>query len=158
MALHLHDDAGLETVPLWIDGAGVASSQGYTFPIYSATQQKNVFMAQSAGTDDAAQAADVALKAFFSWRHTSASHRRDLLFSAADIFEKRKAEAIRLQVEETSCEPGWAGFNVGYGLTVMREIAARITSVFGEMPRMDSEAGLCLVFKEPIGPSLLIAP
>jgi acyl-CoA reductase-like NAD-dependent aldehyde dehydrogenase len=40
----------------------------------------------------------------------------------------------------------------------MREIAARITSVFGEIPRTDSEAGLCLVFKEPIGPSLLIAP
>lgn len=157
MALPLYD-AGLETVPLWIDGADAASSQGYTFPVYSAKQQKNVFMAQSASTDDAAQTADVALKAFSSWKRTSASHRRDLLLRAADIFERRKPEAIWIQVEETSCEPSWAGFNVGYGLTVMREIAARITSVFGEMPRTDSEAGLCLVFKEPIGPSLLIAP
>lgn len=158
MALPLHDDSGLETVPLWIDGTGAASSQGHTFPVYSAKQQKNVFMAQSASTDDAAQAAVVALKAFSSWKHTSASHRRDLLLRAADIFQMRKAEVIRLQVEETSCEPGWAGFNVGYGLTAMREIAASITSVFGEMPRMASEASLCLVFKEPIGPSLLIAP
>ena len=146
MALPLHD-AGLETVPLWIDGAEAASSQGHTFPVYSAKQQKNVFLAQSASTDDAERAAEVALKTFSSWKRTSTSHRRDLLLKAADIFERRKAEAVRLQVEETSCEPTWAGFNVGYGLTVMREIAARITSAFGEIPRTDSEAGLCLVFR-----------
>jgi hypothetical protein len=41
---------------------------------------------------------------------------------------------------------------------VMREIASRITSVFGEMPRLDIGTNLAQIFKEPIGPSLLIVP
>ena len=158
MALPLHPTSGLEIVPLWIDGAAATSSHEVTFPVYSAKQEKNVFMAQSANEEDATRAADAALKAFQGWRNTSADYRRDLLLKVTDIFERRKAEAIKLQVEETSCEASWAGFNVGYGLTVIREIAARISSVFGQMPRTTSEGNMCLVFKEPIGPSLLIAP
>lgn len=151
-------DSALEVVPLWIDGVAAESSQGTTFSVYSAKQEKDVHKAQSADAKDANRAADVALKAFGTWRNTSAYERQALLFRAADIFEARKVEAISLQVEETSCEASWAGFNVRYGLSVMREIASRVTSVFGELPRTTSEANLCLVFKEPIGPSLLIAP
>ena len=158
MGLPLCPDSGLEVVPLWIDGVAAESSQGTIFPVYSAKQEKNVYKAQSADTQDATRAADAALKAFGSWRHTSAYDRQALLLKAADIFEARQAEAIEFQVKETSCEPSWAGFNSRYGLSVMREIASRVTSVFGEIPRTTSESNLCLVFKEPVGPSLLIAP
>jgi hypothetical protein len=105
---------GIEVVPLWIDGVAVPASKEQSFPVYSAKQEKNVFMAQSANAPDATRAADVALKSFTTWRATSADHRQSLLLKAADILESRKAEAIRLQVEETSCEASWAGFNVGY--------------------------------------------
>ena len=148
----------LEPVPLWIDGSKVSSSENLTFVVRSAKQEKDVSLAQSAGVKDSIRAADSSIRAFQSWKNTSAAHRRDLLLKAIDIFEARKAEAVQLQVAETSCEPSWAGFNVGYGLTVLREIASRITSVYGEMPRVASENNLCLVFKEPIGPCLLIAP
>lgn len=151
-------DSDLEAVPLWIDGIATKSFDGTTFLVHSAKQKKNVYKAQSADTKDAIRAADVALTAFRTWRQTSAYDRQSLLLRAADIFEARKAEAITFQVAETSCEPSWAGFNVKYGLSVMREIASRVTSVCGELPRTVSDANLCLVFKEPVGPSLLIAP
>ena len=158
MGLPTCPKSGLEVVPFWIDGETATSSEVLPFPVYSAKEERNVYLAQSASPADATRAADVALRAYDTWRQTSAYHRRDLLLRAADIFEARKAEAIRLQVAETSCETSWAGFNVGYGLVVIREIASKITSVLGEMPRMTSESNLCLVFKEPIGPSLLISP
>ena len=151
-------DSDLEVVPLWIDGIAAESSNGTTFLVHSAKQGKNVYKAQSAEVKDATRAADVAHTTFSTWRQTSAYDRQSLLLRAADIFEARKAEAITFQVVETSCEPSWAGFNVRYGLSVMREIASRVTSVCGELPRTVSEANLCLVFKEPVGPSLLIAP
>ena len=151
-------ESDLEVVPLWINGIEAESSKGTTFLVHSAKQEKNVFEAQSAHAEDATRAADVALSVFSTWRQTSAYDRQSLLFKAADIFETRKVEAITLQVAETSCEPSWAAFNVRYGLSVMREIASRVTSVCGELPKTVSEANLCLVFKEPVGPSLLIAP
>ncbi len=154
----LNPDSELEAVPLWIDGIAAESSKGTTFSVHSAKQGKDVYKAQSADIRDAARAADVALTAFSTWRHTSAYDRQSLLFKVADIFDARKAEAIKFQVAETSCEPSWAGFNVKYGVSVMREIASRVTSVCGEIPRTVSDANLCLVFKEPVGPSLLIAP
>ena len=147
-----------DVVPLWIDGNKAASSEGVKFAVYSAKEQKNVHMAESASTEDVKKAADSAKQAFESWRLTSAYERRDLLLKAADAFEAQIGRAIALQVSETSCEASWAGFNVKYGVRVIREIASRTTAVFGEMPRMNSDSNLALVFKEPVGPSLLIAP
>ena len=151
-------ETGLQVVPLWIDGATAKSSPELTFPVYSAKQKKNVFLAQSANPKIAEQAADVALRVFDSWRRTSATFRRDLIMKAADIFESRRSEIVALQVEETSCEASWAGFNLTYGLANMREIASSITSVFGEMPRVESDTNLAMVLKEPVGPTLLISP
>jgi acyl-CoA reductase-like NAD-dependent aldehyde dehydrogenase len=157
-SLPLHLEPELEVVPLWIDGVAASAARERTFPVYSAKQEKNVYKAQSADAEDARRAADVALKSFDTWRDTSPYYRQALILKAADIFEARKAEAVEFQVQETSCEATWANFNVGYGLVVMREIASRVTSVFGAMPRTASDNNLCLVFKEPIGPSLLISP
>jgi acyl-CoA reductase-like NAD-dependent aldehyde dehydrogenase len=110
MGLPQYSKTGLDVVPLRIDGAAATSSQEKIFPIYSAKQQKIVFMVQSADAKDATTAADVALKAFATWRETSAYLGRDLLLMAADIFEARKSEEIAFQIEETSCETSWAGF------------------------------------------------
>ena len=151
-------ESGLQITPLWIDGIGATSSPERTFPVYSAKQEKNVYMAHSADAKIATQAADIAWRSFESWRQTSATTRRDIIMKAADIFESKRTEVIAVQMEETSCEASWAGFNLTYGLANMREIAGSITSIFGELPRVDSEANLALVFKEPIGPCFLISP
>ena len=148
----------VDTVPLWINGNETLSSEGKSFAVYSAKQQKIVHMAESATVEDVKKAADSVKAAFNSWRLTSAYERRDLLLRAADAFEAQLKRAIELQVSETSCEASWAAFNVNYGIKVIREIASRTTAVFGEMPRMNSDSNLALVFKEPVGPSLLIAP
>ena len=147
-----------ETVPLWINGVTTQSDPAITFPVYSAKQQRNVCIAQSADEAKAREACDAAMQAFSSWRLTPVALRRDILLRAADAFESRQKELVALQVEETSCEEPWAQFNIKYAAKNLREIAGSIASSCGEMPGVESETNVALVFKEPVGPSLLIAP
>lgn len=158
MPLSLCEKTGLQVVPLWIDGEMTNSLQETTFSVHSFKEQKDVYIAQSADTGLAIRAGDVSLRAFANWRRTSPDFRRDLLLRAAAIFERRISEAVSYQMEETSCEQAWASFNVTYGLTVMREVASKTTAVFGELLNTASDANIAMTLKEPIGPSLLIAP
>ena len=148
----------LKTVPLWINGETTQSHPAITFPVYSAKQQRNVCIAQSADDSKARETCNVAMQAFEGWKKTSIAFRREILLRAADAFESRRSEVVALQVEETSCEESWAHFNLNYAITNMREIAGSIASLFGELPRVESENNLAMVFKEPVGPSLLISP
>lgn len=156
----LDQESGLQVVPLWINGGPAIFSKTTTFPVYSASQQKNVYLARSADTEAAIEAAEAAQKAFRTWRETSCASRRGILLRLADIIKERQAELVNLQVEETSCSETWAQFNISYTLNALPEIASRITTVCsGELPPM-ANAGttMGLVIKEPIGPVLLIAP
>ena len=148
----------LKTVPLWINDKTTQSHAAITFPVYSERKQRNVCMAQSADDFQAREACDAAMQAFAGWKKTSIAFRRELLLKAADAFESHRSEVVALQVEETSCEESWAHFNLNYAIINMREIAGSIASLFGEMPRVASEDNVAMVFKEPVGPSLLIAP
>jgi acyl-CoA reductase-like NAD-dependent aldehyde dehydrogenase len=152
-------DTGLPVVPLWIGGTATTSSPPIIFPVYSAIKQKQVFLAHASDSATATRAVDAAAAAFKTWRKTSAATRRDILLRAADIMESRKAELVSLQIKETSCGQPWALFNVESTVYIVREIASRVTSTCaGEMPSTANEGTLSLVFREPIGPVLLIAP
>jgi acyl-CoA reductase-like NAD-dependent aldehyde dehydrogenase len=148
----------LRTVPLWINGETTQSNPALTFPVYSAKQQRNVCIAQSVDDSKAREACDAAMQAFEGWRKTSIAFRRDILIRAADAFESHRSEVVALQVEETSCEESWAHFNLNYAIINLREIAGSIAFLLGEMPRVESENNVAMVFKEPVGPSLLISP
>ena len=151
-------DCPMPEVLFSINGASVTSPLGNTFPVSSAKHEKQICVAHSAEETIAKRACDAALQAFGDWKQTSATHRRELILRPADLLELRRAQIVASQVDETSCEPKWASRNLSFGLANLREIAASISAVFGELPRVDSEANLAMVLKEPIGPSLLIAP
>ena len=154
----LKKENGQVVVPLWINGSSSASSPEIKFPVYSAERKKNVYIAHSADKEAATRAVEAASKAFESWQHTTGVERRDRILRAADILEGRRDEAIAIQREETSCAAFWANLQIDYSLLLMRECAARITSVVGDIPQMASNETLGLILKLPIGPSLLIAP
>jgi acyl-CoA reductase-like NAD-dependent aldehyde dehydrogenase len=159
MPTTLDVETGLPVVPLWIGGAATTSSPPLMFPVYSAIKQKQVFLAHAADSAAATRAVDSAAAAFKTWRKTSPTARRDILLRAADIMESRKAEIVSMEIEETSCGQPWALFNVESTVDIIREIASRVTSTCaGEMPSTANEGALSLVFHEPIGPVLLIAP
>ncbi|CAI7637482.1 unnamed protein product [Penicillium pancosmium] len=151
-------DSKPSVVPLWINGRSAAASPAVTFPI-SLDEQGNTASAQSADVEAAQLAAAAAKKAFEQWRLSSPTFRRDILLRAAGLLDSRRAELVALQVLETNCAEAWAQFNIDNSINNMREIAARITSACtGSIPAIGSEKNLGLVFKEPVGPVLLIAP
>lgn len=145
-----------KTVPLWINGQAVKSAN--TFTVRSAQKQQDVGLAYSADVKIAREAVDVAKEAFESWKLTSATHRRDLIFRVAALYRQRMEELVQVQMEETSCQESWARMNVGHAAGIIEEIASRVTSVSGEIPQVASHKSMALVFKEPIGPVLVIAP
>ena len=147
-----------KVVPLWINGASATSTPEIIFPVFSAEQQKVVYLAQSADSQTATHAADVASKAFATWRHVNAVTRRGIVLRAADILESRKDELVRIQREETSCQEGWARINTNFAVRNLREIASRVTSVTGQIPQLEGDGQMALIFKEPIGPVLCIPP
>ncbi|KAF7560947.1 hypothetical protein G7046_g3199 [Stylonectria norvegica] len=151
------DSSQLEVVPLWIDGAP-AKSSSQTFPVYSAAQGRNVYLAQSADVAAATAAAESSLKAFQKWKRTGPIHRRDLVMRVAAIMTRRKEEFKKAAIDETSCNDAWAEMNINVAIENLYETASRITSVAGEIPQMASPSHTALVFKEPVGPILSIAP
>lgn len=159
MPTSVDKDSGLEVVPLWIGGSPVASCTGTRFPVHSAAQNKDVYLAESASKESANNAAEAAEHAFKSWRISSAASRREILERMTVIIQQRQEQLIRLQMEETSCSETWARFNITYTVKMLKEIAARVTQACsGDLPPMASQSTFGILIKEPIGPVLLIAP
>jgi acyl-CoA reductase-like NAD-dependent aldehyde dehydrogenase len=147
----------LKVVPLLIDGSHSIPGT-LTFPVYSNELQQELFQAQSAGPEAATLAADAAGKAFKTWKHTPWTQRRDILLKAADIIRRREVEFKDMMRAETSCAPHFAAFNIEYTISLMKETASRISSMVGEVPNMASSSTLGFIFREALGPILLIAP
>lgn len=159
MPTTIDEETGLSVVPLWINGGPVTSAEVGTFPVFSAAQQKNVFLAQGADEKLAGHAADSAEAAFKSWKTTTAASRRDIINRMNELLVARKSELVAAQMEETSCTQSWAEYNIQYTILTLAEIAARVTTACaGELPAMSTHGPLGFVFKEAIGPVLLIAP
>lgn len=148
----------IDVIPLWIDGKPTTSNTPTTFSVFSLAQDREVFKAQSADSEAATRAAEAAQNAFATWKDTPAIARRKLLLRVASEYTRRTQELIESQMLETSCTEAWATMNVEYAIKLLEEIACRITTVSGEIPPLENSKHMALVFKEPVGPMLTIAP
>ena len=155
----MQSDGDTSVVPIYINGKPLPLDKSRYITVRSASGKKDVHFAQGATPEDAREAADAAYRAFLEWKKTTHTHRRDLLLRVAAILERRTDEFITYQREETSCHESWARFNVGLASRALREIAANISAeCTGELPPAETPGAFCLVFKEPVGPVLAIAP
>lgn len=146
-------------VPLWINGKEVTSDDTDRINVVSAERGKVVTSAHNATVKHAVSAAESAWDAFQSWKHSTPVSRRDIINRMKDLLIERKDELVAAQMEETSCAKSWAEFNIQYVTITLAEIAARVTvACAGELPSMSTQGPMGFVFKESIGPVLLMAP
>lgn len=145
------------TVPLFLSGAEVTT--GTTFDVVSPASGKLLHNASSASVEDAVKAVESCADAFPAWAATTMRHRRDIFLKAADVLQARGDELAAYMKEETGAPHGFsAGMNVPLSADILRDIAGRISSIEGSMP-MTSDAGTsAMVFREPYGVILGIAP
>lgn len=61
-------------------------------------------------------------------------------------------------MDETGASASWAEFDLGLAPEILRDVAGRLTSIAGAIPQTSREGVTALVFKEPYGTVLAIAP
>lgn len=155
-APHITDDAGHPCVPSLINGRPIVQPASASFPVTSSKADKVIHYGQNATVEHAKLAVEASTSTFGTYRLTPAHERRRLLLRVAEIFENRMEEACYRMMTETSCTEILTRFNAMQTLAFLQEIAAEISgAITGELP--PSFYGFTsLVFKEPVGPVLLI--
>jgi len=100
---------------------------------------------------DAACAIEAAAEAFPGWAATPPAVRRKLFLKAADIFEKRQEELVRVLSEETGSTIGIAMFQMFFVPGLFREAAAQAYSVTGEVIPADYPGAFFMALRQPAG-------
>ncbi len=141
-----------------IDGVAVGAASGATFtrrdPVTGAVASE----AAAAGEADVARIVEAAAKAFPAWSETGPSARRALLLKAADLLETRVGDFAKTMTEEIGATGPWAGFNVMFAASLLREAAALTTQITGEIIPADKPGVLSLAMRQPAGVVLGLAP
>jgi vanillin dehydrogenase len=141
-----------------IDGAAAPATSGATYsrrdPVTGAVASE----AAAASEADVAKVVDAAARAFPAWSETGPSTRRALLLKAADLIEARADEFVKPMVEEIGATALWAGFNVHFAASMLREAAALTTQILGEIIPADKPGVISLAVRQPAGVVLGLAP
>ena len=150
---------GKKVVPVVINDKALPVDSSHLLPVKNPASGDTVHYSQGADVATCTQAVDAAWTAFQSWKRSSVNTRRDLLFKMADLMEQRKDQLIDVQMQETQCPKSWALNNVNTTAAYAREIAACISQACkGEIPPIDKPDTLAFVYKEAVGPVLIIPP
>ncbi|KAF2755338.1 aldehyde dehydrogenase [Pseudovirgaria hyperparasitica] len=145
------------TIPLLINGENIVTKN--TFDVISPSTSECIWRCSSATVDDARAAVTAAGNAFPAWSKTKPAFRRDILLRAADILTARADECADYMMQETGAAHYFSrDFNVPLTADVLRDLAGRISGIMGSIPTPAAEGANALVYKEPYGVVLGIAP
>ncbi|KAF4624584.1 hypothetical protein G7Y89_g13587 [Cudoniella acicularis] len=144
------------THPLIINGKPHTTSS--SFPVYSPGTGEHLHNFSSASISDTDAAITAAEKAYPAWKALPPNKKRDIFLKAADLMDSRQEEMGKHMVGETGAASGWAAFDLGLSGEILRDVAGRISSITGSIPQTSKEGVSALVYKEPYGVILAIAP
>jgi benzaldehyde dehydrogenase (NAD) len=124
----------------------------------------NPITGEVASTAPAMQAADMAAVASAAaaaqpaWGALGPNGRRAVLQKAADALAAKKDDFVAAMMGEIGATAGWAMFNLGLAVSMVREAASLTTQIAGEVIPSDKPGCLAMALKEPVGVILGIAP
>lgn len=148
--------AAIHTVPAYINGAELPLSS--TFDVNSPSTNTLVHRSASATVADALSAVTAAQAALPAWRDLPPAAKRDIFLKTAEIFKSRTEELTKYMVEETGADAGWAGFNINLATDLLVDVAGRVSSIKGDFPTTSDPGTSAIIYKEPYGVILAIAP
>jgi hypothetical protein len=143
-------------VPLFVNGKEVTTST--TFTVRNPSTGKDLWQSSSSSVDDAIKAVEAAQAAFPAWSKAKPAVRRDILLRAADVFEKRKEELGHYMKIETGAVDQFVDFIITITIDQLKDVAGRISAIQGFVPTLSEEGASAIVYKEPYGVILGIAP
>jgi aldehyde dehydrogenase (NAD+) len=130
---------------MYIDGDWTEATSGKTFDDYDPSTRK-VFAKISQGERNDAR------------RETPPVERAMYLRRAADIVEGKQQEFAQVLIEESGSTFGKAMFEVGYSAGLLREAAAQVHNVTGEILPSNTPGKFYMVMRQPVGVVSVISP
>ncbi|TLS20212.1 uncharacterized protein PpBr36_11493 [Pyricularia pennisetigena] len=149
--------------PLIIHGQDVTPSQHPEAPCFVPNQSLpggRDTLALGATPELCVKAADSCASAFATWRNSSIQERRALFNKLAAVLRDRQDELMNLIQDELACTRTWASIGYNDTVDVVEQAAALVTSgvLSGVSPPTNNPLAHAVVFKEPLGVILGIAP
>ncbi len=107
---------------------------------------------------DAKRAVESAAAAFPAWSRMLPAERQALFLKAADVLQKKQDEIVTILAEETGCTFGFAMFQSMFTPGLLREAAAQVHQVNGEVIPADLPGAFYMAVRQPVGVVAGIAP
>jgi acyl-CoA reductase-like NAD-dependent aldehyde dehydrogenase len=136
---------------MFIGGNWVDAANGAMFEDHNPFNGEVFARVPSGRREDAQLAIEAAQAAFKEWSVSPPGMRRSLFLKAADIFEKRQEELVRVLSEETGSTIGIAMFQMAFVPGLLREAAAQAYSVTGETIPADYPGAFFITIRQPAG-------
>jgi acyl-CoA reductase-like NAD-dependent aldehyde dehydrogenase len=143
---------------MYIDGRWLDAIDGKTFYDYNPYNGEVYARLPAGKRADARKACDAAAAAFPDWSRTPPAERQRSLLRAADILERRQQEIVGIVTQETGSTFGWGMFQTGFVPGLLREAAAQVHAITGEIIPADLPGALFMTIRQPVGVVAGIAP
>lgn len=140
-----------KTYQMFIGGKWMDASSNQTFDDYNPYTGEVFAKVPMGKREDATRAVEAAAAAFPEWAASPPGVRRRLFLKAADIFERRQDELVRVLSEETGSTIGIAMFQMFFVPGLLREAAAQAYSVTGEVIPADYPGAFFMALRQPAG-------
>jgi len=149
----------LERPHLYVKGAWVPAASGRPLIVVDdpATGER-LGAVPDAGVADAIRAVDAAADALPAWAATSPRERAEILRSCFAVMLRNKETLAQLMTAENGKTLPDARAEVDYAAEFFRWFSEEAVRIGGELRRAPSGANQILVWRQPIGVSLLITP
>ncbi len=148
----------MQQAPLLINNRDLAASGGAHFDCRNPVSGEVVTRAAAASVADAGAAVDAAAAAFGPWGEVLPAQRQALLNAAAELLLARMPSFEAAIVAETASTPAWARFNCQLAADMLREAAAMVTHVQGDIIPSNRAGSIAMVVRQPAGVVLAFAP
>lgn len=145
-----------KTIPLWLDGKQVLTSEKIELP--SPLTGKLLHSAATATDADATAAIRAAKLALPKWSETKPAERRDLLLRAAAEFERRREEFWYFASKEIGAADSYFAYDFADMVEHIKTMAGLIWTVQGTVPALTESGRSGMVLQEPYGVVLAIGP
>src|SRR5579859_4268780 len=148
----------MNDVALLIGGKSTAANEGRSFTRIDPVKGVPASTAAAAGVADVNSAVEAAVSAFPAWGATGPARRRELLLRSAESLLSHEQDFIESMIGETGATAAWAGFNVAFGASILRDAAAMTSQITGEIIPTEVPGNLAMAIRQPIGVCAGIAP
>ncbi|KIX06193.1 uncharacterized protein Z518_04167 [Rhinocladiella mackenziei CBS 650.93] len=143
-------------IPMWLDGREISTSNA--FDVISPVTHEVLYQAAAASEDDVDAAIRSCEQAFRSWSKTKPHFRRDIFLRAAQIFAARKDECCQTLRQETGTGKPFFEVTFHQAIEMCKDVAGLIQTIAGQAPIVAEEGKSAIVYREPLGVVLGIAP